>query len=928
MKAAIPADELERLKVLYQYQVLDTAPEAAFDDLTYLAAQICQTPIALISLIDCDRQWFKSKIGLSVSQTHRDFAFCSHAILQNQPLIVEDTLLDERFIDNPLVIGAPQIRFYAGAPLITPTGFRLGTLCIIDRVPRQITLAQIESLQALSRQVVSQLELRQALQEHQKTEKRLLAQSELLQTIVDHIPLCLSFFNPQGQLQLINREWERVLGWTLEELQEGDILSRFYPDPSDREQAWRFIQQANQEWQDFKTRVKDGRVIDTNWANVRLSDGSLIGIGQDITERKQTENLLRSTQERLNHLLNFSSVVLYSLSGKEPFQPTFVSDNVRTIFGYSAKDFLADISFWIERVHPEDLPQILNQQPVMLEQGYLSYEYRFLHQDGHYCWTYDELRVIRDPQDNIIEIIGSWQDITERKEAEEELHQTRNFLQTIIDHLPVAVFVKDGRAEHFGKFRLWNRTCERIFGLTAAQVIGRGDHDFFPPEQVEFFYQKDQETFALKRVQDIAEEFVDSYKLGKRTLHTIKVPVYDENQSPQYLVCISEDITEKKQLEYQFFRAQRLESIGTLAGGIAHDLNNILNPILMATSLLMKHYQDSKSQQWLSMIESNAHRGARLVKQVLSFARGVEGKHIPLEIQLLVGEIKQVIEETFPRSIACATNLPANLWKVSGDATQLHQILMNLCVNARDAMPHGGILSITATNLSLDEQDARMDLDAKVGSYILLSVADTGTGISRELLDRIFDPFFTTKELGKGTGLGLSTVMAIVRSHGGFIKVSSTIGQGTEFQIFLPALEQNLVVANPEVQLPTGQGQLILVVDDEVHMREVIQTSLESYGYRAITASNGIDAIALYAHRQTEIALALIDMMMPQMDGLTTIKTLRLINPQLKIIVASGLVSKEQATEITHLGIKTVLSKPFATQELLITLQKHFQGSF
>lgn len=378
-------------------------------------------------------------------------------------------------------------------------------------------------------------------------------------------------------------------------------------------------------------------------------------------------------------------------------------------------------------------------------------------------------------------------------------------------------------------------------------------------------------------------------------------------------------MTGKKQLEAQFFRAQRIESIGTLASGIAHDLNNILTPVLATAQLLQMKLVDldERSLQMLQVLEANAKRGAELVKQVLSFARGVEGKHTILQTKYLISEIRQIVQETFPKSIALQVETPKDLWTISGNATQLHQVLMNLCVNARDAMPEGGILNISAENLTIDETYTRMNLDAKEGKYVAITVSDSGAGISAELLDRVFEPFFTTKELGKGTGLGLSTALGIVKSHRGFITVFSSMGQGTQFKVFLPAViaTDHLEVSASEALV--GQQELILVVDDEAPIREITKASLETYNYRVLTACDGVEAIALYAQNQDDIRLAIVDMMMPSIDGPTTIRTLQKINPQVKVIAVSGLLYNYEPAPAAQSGIQGFLPKPYTIGDLI-----------
>ncbi|WP_260446363.1 ATP-binding protein, partial [Nostoc sp. UCD121] len=395
------------------------------------------------------------------------------------------------------------------------------------------------------------------------------------------------------------------------------------------------------------------------------------------------------------------------------------------------------------------------------------------------------------------------------------------------------------------------------------------------------------------------------------------------------ILSVDTDITEKKQLEEQFFRAQRLESIGILAGGIAHDLNNILTPILAAAQLIQgKFFQDEERfGQLLALVESNAQRGAALVKQVLSFARGYKGERIIIQVKYLISEIIQIVKETFPKSIELSTIIPEDTWPITGDTTQLHQVLMNLVVNARDALPDGGKITISVENKFIDEAYTRMNLDAQVGHYIMITVADNGVGIPPEILDRIFEPFFTTKEINTGTGLGLSTVLGIIKSHAGFIKVSTNVGKGSKFDLFLPAVEATQAFKIEDLDVVPGEGELILVVDDEAQIREIAAIILENYNYKILAASNGIEAIALYAQYKHQINAVLMDIMMPEMDGITAIRTLQKMNNQVQIIACSGLNSMEIFAQASDANVKAVLSKPYTAKELLKSLHNLFRGS-
>jgi PAS domain S-box-containing protein len=500
-------------------------------------------------------------------------------------------------------------------------------------------------------------------------------------------------------------------------------------------------------------------------------------------------------------------------------------------------------------------------------------------------------------------------DITARKEAAEKLIEQA----ALLNHAQEAILLCDLA----GQILFWNRGAERIYGWSAEEVTGRnlraelyhGDFTRADLAQQELESQGRWAGELRQYTRDGREIIIE----GHWTL------VRDDAGNPKSVLIINNDITEKKKLEQQYLRAQRLESIGALSSGIAHDLNNILSPILMAVQLLQKQFTDERSQRLLGMLEANAERGGEMIKQVLSFARGIGGEGAPLQPGHLIREIIRILKETFPKSIVVESNVPTELLTISGDATQIHQVLMNLCVNARDAMPHGGTLRLEAENTYLDEQYASMVPDAQPGAYVIITVLDTGTGIPAEIRDKIFDPFFTTKAQGKGTGLGLSTVAGIVKSHGGFVNVSSEPGKGTQFRVYLPALESSLVAHStlrPD-ELPAGQGELILVADDETAIREITRETLEAHGYRVLMASDGAEALTLYADHRNEIRLVLTDLMMPFVDGPATIRALKKINPEVRIIASSGLAESQKLDDDTSTLVNALILKPYSADKLL-----------
>ncbi|MBD2356259.1 PAS domain S-box protein [Tolypothrix sp. FACHB-123] len=635
----------------------------------------------------------------------------------------------------------------------------------------------------------------------------------------------------------------------------------------------------------------------------------MIGVSFDISDRKQAEIEIR----RFVSLADNSSEFIGMCDMN--FVPFYLNEAGKQMVG------LDDIQQYKETpvrefFFPEDQDFIINEFfPRVLREGRAEVEIRFRHfKTGEALWMVYSVYYIKDTNDQLIGLATISRNISDRKQAEEKIREQAALLDVATD----AIFVRD--LEHHILY--WNSSAERVYGWQAAEVLGKNCCEFLCQQPLSSMSE------ALKTVTEKGEWHGEINKITKsgqeiivQSRWTLMLP---EARQAQSILVVDTDITEKKHLEQQFYRAQRLESLGTLASGIAHDLNNILTPLLAVAQLLplkLPHL-DEKNQRLLKILEDNSKRGAELVKQITAFARGAEGKRVLLQPRHLIKEIERVIKSTFPKEIEiCIDITTANLWTVLADPTQIHQVLMNLCVNARDAMPDGGTLTISAENFYVDQNYAQMNLEAKVGKYVVITVSDTGCGIPKELLDRIFEPFFTTKELGKGTGLGLSTIIGIIKNHNGFVKVDSEVGKGSQFQVYLSASDTPTTEETDNSQIAKGNSELILVVDDEPFVRDIAKTSLEEFNYRVQIASDAIEAFLFYAQHKTEISLVLMDIQMPHIDGFKAIRVLQQMNPAIKIIVISGIKSNQNLLETRGINVQGFLSKPYTIKELLDTIK-------
>jgi PAS domain S-box-containing protein len=581
------------------------------------------------------------------------------------------------------------------------------------------------------------------------------------------------------------------------------------------------------------------------------------------------------------------------------------------MFGYSASEIIGRST---NVLFPSDRVKEADEAVARANQGERSpLETVCLRKDGRQLEVSIAVTPLRSKTGQIIGASKIVRDVTEYNRVKHQIEEQKALLDKTQD--AIVIFEPEGRILY------WNKGAERIYGWPSDQAVGRFVGEFIHADIHKF-------RDVNKLVMDTGEWNGEMHHLN-RERHELIIEsrwwlVRDKEGRAKSILAINTDVTEKRRIEVQFMRAQRMESLGILAGGIAHDLNNILTPIMLSIDVLKSMTPDAHQKSILETIEISARRGSDIVQQVLSFARGMEGQRIVIQPKYLLKDIEHIVNDTFPKDIRIELALPHDTWSILGDPTQVQQILLNLCVNARDAMPNGGTLTIKTENCVADEHYVAMNHQAKLGSYVAISVTDVGVGIPGDIIDSIFEPFFTTKEVGKGTGLGLSSVKAIVKNHGGFINVYSEIGRGSTFKVYLPAQAaagEAPVERNADDPLPRGAGETVLVVDDETSILSITSETLQAFGYNVLTASNGAEAVALYAQKKDTISSILTDLSMPVMDGRATIYALLKINPKAKIIAMSGMDENESVAKASVAGIKHFISKPYTAATLLKTLR-------
>lgn len=646
------------------------------------------------------------------------------------------------------------------------------------------------------------------------------------------------------------------------------------------------------------------------------TDGALaglIGVVLDITDRKRAEDALRESEQRYRTTFDNAAVGIDLVDRHGRFLE--VNDTLANFLGYTQQELRKLTIFDV--TPSEEVARSRANYDALIRGEIERYrlEKRYIRKDGSDIWADVSVSAIRDRDGEHVASIGVIVDISKRKQYEE----ARMRLATAVEQAAEAIAVTDTE----GILTYVNPAFVRTTGYSSQEAIGSNPRILKSDRHDSNFYKNMWETIGNGRVW--SGHFINKKKDGTLFEEEATIsPIKDDSGKIVSYVAVKRDVTREVSLQKQLLQAQKMEAVGTLAGGIAHDFNNLLQVIQGYSELLLSEkLEDNPDYADLQKVYHAARSGADLVRNLLTFSRKVEANPVPMSLNNQIRHAEKLLRRTIPRMMEIRLELAEDLYRISADPAQIEQIIMNLAVNARDAMGEKGSLTIRTENVVLDEEYSQLMLEAGPGAYVLLSVSDTGHGIDKETVQHIFEPFYTTKELGRGTGLGLAMVYGIVKQHGGHVNCYSEVGRGTTFKIYFPGIPREAEpTAESSGEFPAFGTETILLVDDEEDVRQLGARILTRSGYKVITAANGMEALDSYSREKDHIDLVILDLMMPTMGGKDCLKELLKIDPQTRVLVASGLSSDSLTKKCVELGAKGFVGKPFRFKELLKRVRK------
>jgi PAS domain S-box-containing protein len=925
----------DRLAALRRTALLDTAPEEGFDRLTRMAARLLGTPVSLISLVADDHQFFKSAIGLPEPWASRrvnpiSFSFCGQVVATGEPLVLEDARRHPLLRHNPVIRELGWLA-YAGVPLVTRQGHTVGALCVVDKTPRLWSERDIALLQDLAASVVTEIELRTEIAQRRQAEWGLRDSQEQFHSSFEESGIGMALISTDGRWVRVNHAITEILGRPGDDLIGLPVEAQSHPDdvPASREAMRLLLAGECRTYTMEKRYVRPSGEIVWALVNVSLIPGPegepshLIAGIQDITERKLAENSLRESEERYRLLAQSSREVVRDWD----LQTDRLTWDQRTgpLLDYLPSEPGNTASWWYERIHPGDRERVVAELDSALREGRGSWndEYRFRRADGGYAVVQDRAHIARDQEGAAVRVISAMSGLA-------NAHRVDRQLQQVLDALRVGVSIIDKQ----GRIVVANAADRRLWGgPPGAGVKEFRQHQGWWADTGEPL--RPEEWGALRAIQGEfsadEEVMVETAEGDQKTIRSSATPILDPIGEIVGAVSVLEDVTEKKgaeaaraRQEEAARRAEKMEAIGRLAGGIAHDFNNLLTGILSYSDLIMQELRPADPLRAdVEQIRDAGQRAAGLTRQLLAFSRRQLLHPRVLSLNAVVTKLEPMLGRLAGAGVTLEIDLDPSLGNVLVDPARLEQVLVDLVVNARDAMPEGGRLTIRTASSGPDPTSTPSEGGASPEGYVSLWVSDTGIGMDAATQARIFEPFFTTKPAASGAGLGLATVYGIVEQSGGRITVESAPGRGATFGIHFPRYAgPEPASSHTEQHTVASRKETLLLVDDEAAVRESVRRLLERHGYTVIEAQNGADAIRLYNGTAAGVDLVLTDLTMPGMDGYELAEQLRSRHPGLKVLFMSGYAERLMTSDRATQAGTGYVEKPFSVDTLLRRLRE------
>ena len=911
----------DRLAALRRTALLDTPPEEGFDRITRMAARLLGAPTSLISLVTDERQFFKSTTGLPEPWASRrnaplSFSFCSTVAGTGEPLLVEDARR------HPLLRHSQALRelgwvSYAGVPLIDREGHVLGSLCVVDRMPRLWSERDIALLQDLASSVITEIELRRETALRRQAELGQRDVEEELYSTFEQAGTGLALVSLDGRWIRVNRALSELLQTPVEDLVGFPVELRSHPDDVavDQEAIRLLLAGESRSYTIEKRYLKpSGEVL---WALVNVSlvtgpDGQpshLIAAVQDITERKEAETRLRSQEEAYRLLLqgSGSAVRTWDLAtDRMTWEP-----GVAPPLDYDWQDLAETPDWWYQRIHPQDRERVVQSIDAAITGGAATWleEYWFRKADGSYALVQDRASISHDEGGRPQRVIAVMTDVSRLSRGQQS--------EQVLNAMPVGIWLLD----QTGTIVFANPASQQTWGETPDSLERLSELPTWWAATGQPVQLADWGPGRVLRGEGpFDEEILVDTVAGRRTVRVAAAPLQAPTGEITGAVVLSEDISDRKardaaeqQREEQLQHAQRLDAVGRLAGGIAHDFNNLLTGILSYSDLILQELRPNDPiRNDIEQIRDAGQRAAGLTRQLLAFSRRQLLRPRVVSLNTMIAELEPMLQRLLGTEIRLETQLDPELGNIFVDPAQVEQAFVNLVLNARDAMPSGGQVLISSFNTELEGE-----------SHVAVTVSDTGVGIEPSAQERIFEPFFTTKQGGGGRGLGLSTVYGIVDQSGGRVAVESAPGQGAAFTLYFPRYwGSEPALGGTQQRTPDVGTETLLLVEDEAAVRASVRRLLEWHGYTVLEARNGAEALTVFEAYERDIDLVLTDVVMPEMGGYELVERLRARRPELRVVFMSGYAERALTSNGLIPAGTGYLEKPFTVETLTRRLRE------